>query len=332
MGPHRSSALLGPNTAGHWKEPRLTWFSAGTAESVTAGLRAPSRGVPESPAPKNAAKLPAIDVMTKMPQTSRATSTTLPAVVTRSARPDRSRPRTRPREGGGDHHSAEQPSMSLFESKQRRQLGSDHGDRKQRAGQPARGLDLGRRATGDAMAAGLQTRQDHQQRDQTQYHHDRHQQPVAQVVVHGPGRAMGMAGSGGNGMAHVADYDVSPLSELVVALVPGLADDETDGKVKRDRVRLSLRPPVGLDTGPKRVRPSHSDPRAKRPGAPSPAQACRRDRGKRNARRQQPVHPRRCVLAGTRRPAGTSGLQRSQAHRYPCCRGQECVVVDRDTR
>ena len=101
------------------------------------------------------------------------------------------------------------------------------------------------------MAAGLQTRQDHQQRDQTQYHHDRHQQPVAQVVVHGPGRAMGMAGSGGNGMAHVADYDVSPLSELVVALVPGLADDETDGKVKRDRVRLSLRPPVGLDTGPK---------------------------------------------------------------------------------
>ena len=67
MGPHRSSALLGPNTAGHWKEPRLTWFSAGTAESVTAGLRAPSRGVPESPAPENAAKLPAIAVMTKMP-------------------------------------------------------------------------------------------------------------------------------------------------------------------------------------------------------------------------------------------------------------------------
>ena len=67
------------------------------------------------------------------------------------------------------------------------------------------------------MTAGLQTRQDHQQRDQTQYHQGRHEQPVTQVVVHGPGRAMGMAGSGGNGMALVADYDVSPLSELVVA-------------------------------------------------------------------------------------------------------------------
>jgi hypothetical protein len=82
-GPNRSSALLGPNTAGHWTEPRLTWFSARTAESVTAGPSAPSRIVQESPALENhglpkviagetVAKLPAITVMTEMPQTSQA--------------------------------------------------------------------------------------------------------------------------------------------------------------------------------------------------------------------------------------------------------------------